>query len=230
MKTCPHCKVNIGGNLNKCPLCQNLLNGEGERDHWPKIEIKTRKRHKAFKIVSFSVIAVCIINLALDFLFLDDVAHLSWSPIVVGWLLGLGWLTEFILKKHYNLLKTMFFSMFAIAILCQFTESFIYLAWDLPVFLWITPKYVIPGLISANMIANFVLSFIDKHFTDHSLIYMFLNILVGVVPWIVLLIVQSGHPLLPWSICLVVNILGLAGLVIFRGRIVLSEFKKRFHM
>jgi len=228
MKTCPHCKINIGGDHEKCPLCQNLLTGEGERDHWPKIEIKTRKRHKAFNIVTFSVIAVIIINLALDHLFLN-VDHPSWSPIVTGWLLVSGWLLEFILKKHYNLLKTLFLSMITVSLLCLFTEFFIYLAWGVP-YLGITSGYIVPIFCSANMVTNFVLSIIDKHFTDHSLIYMFLNILVGVVPWVALLFFKNGKPPLTWSICLVINILAFAGLVIFRGRTVLSEFKKRFHM
>ncbi|MCR5847448.1 MAG: hypothetical protein K6G75_04950 [Lachnospiraceae bacterium] len=229
MKTCPHCKINIGGNLEKCPLCQNSISGEGERDYWPKIKLKTRKRYKAFKIVLFSVIAIIIINLAVDFLFLN-IEHLSWSPIVVIWLLGLGWLVEFIIRKHYNLLKTLFLSMITVSLLCMCTELFVYSAWELPKFPAITPEYIIPGLCSANIIAYFVLSFIDKHFIEHSMIFMFLNILVGVIPWIVLLFVRNGHPPFAWSVCLVVNCLALAGLAVFKGRTVISEFKKRFHM
>ncbi|MCR4648595.1 MAG: hypothetical protein K5776_05920 [Lachnospiraceae bacterium] len=228
MKYCPHCKINIGGNHEKCPLCQNLLTGEGEKEHWPKIEDKYRKRHIAFKIVSFSVIAVCIINLAVDYLFLN-IPHPTWSPIVVGWLLVSGWLLEFILRKHYNLLKTLFLSFVTVSLLSIFTETFIYLAWDVP-FLGITPIYIIPILCSANMIANFVLSLVDKHFTDHSLIYMFLNMFAGVVPWLVILIINDGVPPIAWSICLVINGLAFFGLAIFRGRTVISEFKKRFHM
>ena len=112
MKFCPHCKINIGGNLEKCPLCQNLLTGEGEADYCPKIEIKTKTRHTVFRFILFGVIATIIINLALDYLFIEA-EHPSWSPLVLAWLLVSGWITEFILRKHYNLLKAMFFSMIA---------------------------------------------------------------------------------------------------------------------
>ena len=78
--------------------------------------------------------------------------------------------------------------------------------------------------------ANFILSFIAKHFTDYSLIYMFLNILVGVVPWIALLIFYHNKPPLTWSICLVINVLAFFGLIVFKGRTMLAEFKKRFHL
>ena len=226
MKICPHCNVNVGGNLEKCPLCQNLLTGQGEKDYWPKVQFNT-KRHKAFKIVLFAVIATCIINLALDYLFIN-IEHPSWSPIVVAFLLVSGWITESVIKKHYNLLKTMFVSMIAICILCQISEFYIHLSWDVP-YLGITPGYIIPILCSANIVANFVLSFIDKQFTDHSLIYMFLNILVGVVPWVALLF-HDGLPPMTWSICLVINTLAFAALFVFKKKPVIEEFKKRFHM
>ena len=111
----------------------------------------------------------------------------------------------------------------------DFSEAFITLAWDLP-YLGITAGYIVPILCSGNLVANFILSFIDKHFTDYSLIYMFLNILVGVVPWIALLIFYHNKPPLTWSICLVINVLAFFGLIVFKGRTVLAEFKKRFHL
>ena len=32
MKTCPYCRIKVGGNLEKCPLCQSKILGEGEDD------------------------------------------------------------------------------------------------------------------------------------------------------------------------------------------------------
>ena len=226
MKTCRHCNINVGGNLEKCPLCQNKLTGEGERDYWPKIQLNT-KRLKAFRIVLFSVISVCIINLALDFIFIDA-PHVSWSPIVLAWLLVSGWLTESVIKKHYNLLKTMFVGLITISLLCFITEVFIHWAWDVP-YINITVGYIVPSLCIANIIATFILSFIDKQFTEHSLIYMFLNILIGVTPWIALFF-YKGHPPITWSVCLVVNILAFVALFVFKRRVVIAEFKKRFHI
>ncbi len=145
------------------------------------------------------VFLAIIINVTMDFLFLNSV-HPSWSPLVAGWLLASGWIVEFIIRKHYNLLKAMFFSMIMISILCVSTELFIYLAWskwNIP-YLGITANYIIPILCGANMVANFVL--------------------------------YRGKPPITWSICLVINCLAFAGLLIFKGRSVISEFKKRFHM
>ena len=218
--------MNIGGNLEKCPLCQNVLTGEGERDYWPKPVIKT-KRKKAFKIVVFVCLCACIISLAMDYIFLKT-EHLSFSPLVVLWILMTGWLLENVIKKHYNLLKTVFVAMLTLCLLCQISEFFIHFAWDIP-YLGITAGWIIPILCSVNIVSNFVLSFVDKHFTDHSLIYMFANILVGVVPWIGLFFYQ-GMPPLTWSVCMVINVLAFVALFVFRGRTTIEEFKKRFHV
>ena len=226
MKECPYCKIKVGGNLEKCPLCQNTLTGEGERDYWPRVYPDTRRR-KAFKIVSFCVISVCIISVALDYLFIKA-DHLNFSPLVLIWLLLSGWLLETVLKKHYNILQTMFVGMIAISIMCQLTELFIHFAWDVP-YQGITQGYIIPIACSGSLIANFVLSLVDRKFTEHSMIYTFLNILVGVVPWICLLFIQ-GTPPMTWSICMVINVLAFVGLFVFKGRTVIAEFKKRFHM
>ena len=225
MKECLYCKVKIGGNLEKCPLCQNALTGEGERDHWPKIYPDTRRR-KAFKIVTFCVIATCILSVAADYLFLKT-EHLNFSPVVVAWLLITGWLLEVVLKRHYNILQTLFVSMITVSFLCQVTEFFIHFAWDVPN-LWITPNYVIPSVCAACMAAGMVLSLVDKRLTEHSMIYTFMNFLVGVIPWIVIMIVNGKAPL-PWSVCMVVNVLILVAFIVFRGKKVLAELRKRFH-
>lgn len=227
MKHCPHCNVNVGGNLQRCPLCQNSLNGEGEKDYWPKLKLNT-KRLKAFRIVVFSVLAVCLINLTLDFIFFTF-EHPSWSPIVLAWLLGSGWILENVIKKHYNLLKILFVSVTTVCILLMLTEVYMYFAWDIP-YMFITMKWCIPILFSGNIVANFVLSFVDKHFTEHSLIFMFQNICVGIIPWFVILIILGELPPIAWSVCLVINCLAFLGLMIFNRHAAIEEFKKRFHI
>lgn len=226
MKNCPHCKINIGGDLKYCPLCQNALNGEGERNYWPTLK-QNKKRILALKITAFAIIATCVISVAIDYLFLTF-EHLGWSPIVVAWVLISAWLTDHVIRKHFNLLKTMFVGMITISLLCLATELYIHFFWDVP-YLAITFGYIIPILCSVNMVASFVLSFIDKEFTDHSLIYMLFNILFGIAPWIGILF-YKGLPPMAWSVCLVINILAFAGLFILKGKTVINEFKKRFHL
>ena len=156
------------------------------------------------------------------------VADHSFGPLVMAWTVIPGWQLENVIKKHYNLLKTLFVALIAMSILCGLSEFYIHVAWNTP-YLGITPGYIIPILCSANMISNFVLSFVDKQFTDHSLIYMFMNVLVGIVPWIALFFI-AGTPPMTWSICMVINTLAVVALFIFRGRIVINEFRKRFHL
>ena len=38
MKKCYHCGINVGGNIEECPICQSFLEGEGEDNIWPEAE------------------------------------------------------------------------------------------------------------------------------------------------------------------------------------------------
>lgn len=226
MRNCPYCKVNVGGNLKHCPLCQNSLLGEGERDYWPS-GVGVRKTPLAFKIVLFSVLVGIMVSFAVDFVFLGS-EHFHFSPLVFMWCEVSGWLLESSIKAHRNILRIMFGALIIISVMCLVTEYYITVFADLP-YLGISSGYVIPILCCVNMLANFVLSFVDKHFTDHAMIYMISNVLVGVVPWLVLFF-YKGMPPLTWSICLLLCAISFVALLVFKRRIVIDELKKRFHV
>lgn len=88
---------------------------------------------------------------------------------------------------------------------------------------------VIPILCTATLVLNFLFGFINRKFTENGLIYLLLNIGVGVVPYVVLTI-RHTRAALPWVICLIVSVITFLGLVIFKGRALWSEFAKRLHM
>lgn len=226
MKNCPYCKVNIGGNLTHCPLCQNSLLGEGERDYWPS-GVGVRRNTIAFKIVLFSVLVGIIVSFAMDYVFIGR-PHFHFSPIVFMWCEATGWLLESSIKAHRNILRIMFAAVIILSVLCLLTEYYITVFADLPYY-GISSGYVIPILCCVNMAANFVLSFVDKHFTDHAMIFMIINIFIGIIPW-VFLFFYKGMPPLTWSISLVLSTISFAALLVFRRRIVINEFKKRFHV
>ena len=88
---------------------------------------------------------------------------------------------------------------------------------------------VIPILCTVTLLLNFLFAFVNRKFTENGLIYLLLNIGVGVVPYIVLTI-RHTRTALPWVICLIVSVITFLGLVIFKGRILWSEFAKRLHL
>ena len=77
--------------------------------------------------------------------------------------------------------------------------------------------------------------YICSRFTANALVYLLMNIGIGVLPYILLFfrIDYSGRldaHSLPWVICLIISVITFLGLVIFRGRALKNEIVKRLHM
>ena len=94
---------------------------------------------------------------------------------------------------------------------------------------------VVPILCCAALVCNFIFAFLRSRFTANALVYLLMNIGIGVLPYILLFfrIDYSGRldaHSLPWVICLIVSVITFLGLVIFRGRALKNEIVKRLHM
>ena len=81
-----------------------------------------------------------------------------------------------------------------------------------------------------TLVLNFIFAFVNRRFTENGLVYLLLNIVVGVVPYIGLTLRHSVRPPMAWVICLVISMITFLGLVIFKGRSLLAEFEKRLHL
>ena len=84
-----------------------------------------------------------------------------------------------------------------------------------------------PAVLAATIIANFVLALIDKN--GNTMVYLLSGLFMGIVPSVICYFVSAKMPL-AWSICLMVSVVLFAGAVIFKGRAVADEFKRRFHL
>ena len=94
---------------------------------------------------------------------------------------------------------------------------------------------VVPILCCTALVCNFIFAFLRSRFTANALVYLLMNIGIGVLPYILLFfrIDYSGRldaHSLPWVICLIISVITFLGLVIFRGRALKNEIVKRLHM
>lgn len=94
-------------------------------------------------------------------------------------------------------------------------------------FMKITVDLVIPSALAAMITANFVLALIDKN--GNTMAYLLSGLFLGVVPSVICCFVRSKMPL-AWAVCLMVSVVLFAGAVIFRGRAVAAELRRRFHV
>ena len=49
MKHCDKCKIDVRGEFERCPLCQNKLTGESTPYEFPKVQSFYEKYEKIFK-------------------------------------------------------------------------------------------------------------------------------------------------------------------------------------
>ncbi len=222
MRQCPYCKIAIGGDLVKCPLCQSKLTGEGGEPCYPKFEAQ-KKRSLFYKIQLTLVWGLLIVGIGLDFMLgirLPGYPDLHWSLLLAMWLM----VFEFGIMRHFkpgrgSAGKVTMPALITIAMWCI---TAYYLG-----FMKITVDLVIPAAITAIIMTNFVLAMIDKN--GNTMSYLLTGVFMGVVAGIVCFFVRTKMPL-AWAVCLMVSVILFAGAVIFRGKAVTAELQRRFHV
>ncbi len=222
MKKCPYCKIDVGGNPDKCPLCQSRLMGEGELPYFPE---KTTLKFRSFlyKLQMFIVWAVIIASLGLDFLFelrFPSFPGLHWSLILAAWLIAFefGMMKQF--KPGLGSSRKVTMMVIMILVLLLVTSYFFN-------FMWLTVDWIIPVVMAGTIIANFVLTMLDKQ--GNAMAYLLTWLLFGTVPFWIMYANYKEMPM-TWTICLIISIILFAGAIIFKGRSVAREFQRRFHM
>ena len=228
MKNCPYCKIKIGGNLTKCPLCQSKLMEEknipakDEDAYFPKLEAQ-QKRSFFYKLQLFIVWIVLIVGIGLDFMFglrLPSFPNLHWSLILALQLVAFefGIMRQF--RPGTGSARKVTMMMLIILALLSVTAYFFG-------FLTLTLDLIVPIVLTGCIIANFVLAMVDKQ--GNTMAYLLSGFLFGVIPSTILFIIRQDMPL-AWSICMIVSVILLVGAIIFKGRAVATEIQRRFNI
>ncbi|MCR5784912.1 MAG: hypothetical protein K6G40_04605 [Eubacterium sp.] len=220
MKNCPYCKIDVVGKAKSCPLCQSPLQGYETDEFWPDTSVK-KKNSIIYKCVVFLMLTTISVLLIVDFLTVRS-DHNHFSIPVSLFILAVFYLVSRIFIKHKSIPKTLFFTMAVYSIVM------VYAGWYFGI-MTISVDFVIPIIVSVVLVLNFVGSFIDKRFAEVGMLYILMNIIVGVVPYIVLYI-KDGYPPVAWIVCLIISIVTFIGLIVFKGRVVVTELQKRLHI
>jgi len=137
--------------------------------------------------------------------------------------LASGWLTVGIaVKKRAKPLKAVFWQICVLSILA--------LAWDYGTGWrgW-SLDYVLPILYICTLLAMAVIAGVLHLDPSDCLLYLVLNILLGLVP-LVLLLTGTLRVVYPAMICAAVSLILLAVLILFEGHALKSELLRRLHL
>ena len=222
MRTCPYCKIKVGGDLLKCPLCQSKLSGEADATYFPKQTLLRRKSF-LYKLQLFIVWIVVIAALGIDFLLdirIPPSSDVRYSLILSMWLIAFEFAIMRQFRSHGGSSRKV--TMMVMIILILLTVTSYYYG-----FFTLTTQWIAPCAITGMMIANFVLAMVDKN--GNAMVYLLTNVLIGILPYIVL---SASHRRagITWVICMLTGIILFIGAVIFKGRSVAGEIKKRLNV
>ena len=132
---------------------------------------------------------------------------------------GVLLLLRALLRQGRNAPKLLFQILIGTSLIVTFADY--YAGWN-----GIAIDAIVPILCSVTLVLNFIFAFVNRRFTENGLVYLLLNIVVGVVPYIGLTLRHSVRPPMAWVICLIISMITFLGLVIFKGRSLLAEFEK----
>ena len=221
MKKCLHCNIEVGGNLKACPLCQSPLKGEGERDYFPQPKaLKTLAL--PLKILLFLILSGAVVMTVLEVSFTEG-NGIHWSYVVDTWIVVILLLIRHFAKNHRYVPRIIFWSMLTLSALIILTGQYCG-------FRSVSTDIIMPILCSATLIVNFIFCMVTAGFTENALVYMLLNIVVGVLPYMFLYFQRNHHTPIAWVVTLLISIVTFIGLVIFKGKNVKLELEKRFHL
>ncbi len=219
MRYCEKCGVRVIGSPPYCPLCQGPLAGEAEEDVYPEIPFAGKPHQLLFRLSALGTV-IAAVGCAAALLCLPDHRAAALS-VLAG--LASGWLTVGVaFKKRGRPMKAAFWQVCAATVLIP--------AWDYGTGWrgW-SLDYALPILYTCTMLAMAAIAALLRLGASDCLVYLVLNILLGLTPLILLLcgVVRAAYPAV---VCAAVSVVFLAVLILFEGPALKGELIRRLHL
>lgn len=230
IKYCNHCQTHIRGNKSECPLCRNILPGEGycntQEEIFPEIP-PAYERHLAIRIMAFISIFTIVASFAVYNIFPSVVYHIippnvNWPIFEVFGLLSM-WLSFIVvMRKRHNITKNIMWQVIIVSALS--------VIWD-----WRTGSrgwsldYVIPVTCVVAMFVMYVTAKVLKLSARDYIAYFLLDGLFGIIP-ILFILFDLINVFYPSVACVAGSIIFLSAILIFQGENIKMELMKRMHI
>lgn len=222
MRYCGHCGVFVRDARERCVLCGiTLPPSEAERAEeavFPSIA-PAYERHLAVRILAFlsfsAVVASFTIRLIVP-------TRVNWPLLVLFGILSMWASLIIILRKRRSIPKTILWQVAAASLLSVFWDwQTGWRGWSL--------DYLIPILSVTAVVVMYVTARILKLSSRDYITYALLDCLLGIVPagFLALGWVKRAYPTI---LCVAVNIIFLAAIMIFEGGNIRREMNRKMHI
>ena len=223
MKTCEKCALSVKGAFEKCPLCHTALTGENKNEcgagTFPVIPLVIHKHSLLFRLLQLGSAAAVIVSFALN-LMLPQSGF--WSLFVVAGVACVWFSVAVAIRKRHNILKNLTYQVTIVSVLSVLWDIFTgWYGWSV--------DFVIPIAFVSVMSATAIIAHILKMQTETYMIYSFLLILYGIIP-IIFVLNGLSKIIYPSLICVACSFILLSALLIFEGKNMIEELKRRLHL
>lgn len=220
MYYCKKCGFSLTGTAKKCPFCQSDLMGEPDGETvFPEIPMKELQEGMFIRLLALGTIIVAAVCIAVN----DTWQKYGWwSAFVAAGLFSVWIVAGIAVKKHSNPLKAVLWQV-CVGPLLAFAWDFWtgFRGWSVDFFM---PILYICSLLVMSIIVRFT------HLKPQDyLLYLVWNLLLGLIP-LVLLFGGMLRITYPSVICVLVSVVGFAGLVLFKGPALKAEWIRIFHL
>lgn len=218
---CRKCRVNINGSKRCCPLCRSELIGEKNLapDVYPDIAAQRYSRGFALRLTGFIAVCLAVIDFAVCILIRADM----WIALAILAAIGCLWINitvGIIQRKHiFRNFTWQLFSISVFAVLWDLCTT--WRGWSI--------DFVIPISCIVSMLSMVVISKIKKIPAGDYLLYVALDAVYGIVP-VIFIFTEVLNVRYPSIICVACSIVSVAALILFEGRRMVYEIRKKMSL
>lgn len=187
---------------------------------FPDTKSQKEKERKLFRLYSFLCFVIGVCAMAVEVSFHPAT---KWSLFVAGGVLSTWLTTGMAYKKRHNLLKN---AMWQLLILSAGS-----VLWDVCTgwYRW-SVNFVLPVLSMIVLLFMFIVSRTRKDTPREYMSYFVMESCFGIAVPLLLEVMKIVKWTLLSNLCIVVNLLFLAGIIIFKGKEFKEEMDKKFHV
>jgi len=222
MKYCRQCKIKSLDTMNRCPLCESLLEDldqETNETRYPELSDYKTGYNLVKKIYMFFSVMIIAASIIVDFQFKEGI---TWSVLSIGAVLYSWTVLYHAIRNNVHMASKILVQAIAGSVFIFIIDEMIgFRGWSV--------NYVIPQLFILANIAIFILMLINRMAWREYMIYQIVMTVIGLIPLILILRNIVTRPLTSY-VCIVISIVILVGTIIFRDKSVKDELIRRFHI
>ncbi|MDD4212469.1 MAG: DUF6320 domain-containing protein [Bacilli bacterium] len=220
MRKCPNCLVEVKTNRKTCPLCGQLLTGDGSNlPTHPPYQPQSKHINLFLRITLFITIVAGLVSVLINILTYEGV---MWAGYVILGLIYMWIIIKSTILSRRNIAKKLLIQMIALSLIVIGIENLSQTSgWAL--------DYVVPSICGLSVIAIIILIVSKKMRYNDYLLYLITTILISFVP-IILYWTDVVGVLWPSVTSATIGVITIVGMVIFADTATKDELKKRFHI